>query len=192
MLLEEGLSLLRTEEESIQFCKNQKFNIGATTTKNQDHHQSSKSLIAAVSNIAANICNNKKITITPDPQNRCIWSNKKGLHITARNLDGAIPGLENPIIVWEIKEYWGKTKGGSKMSDAVYECHLVGREIRVFEAKSDIKIQHIVFIDGKEQWSHRKSDLARFIDLTNQGIIDLLFIGRDVETEWENYLVSNL
>ena len=52
------------------------------------------------------------------------------LRTLARRVDGACPGVVNPIAIWEIKEYWGKTKGGSKMSDAVYECHLVGRELR--------------------------------------------------------------
>jgi hypothetical protein len=114
------------------------------------------------------------------------------LHVTARNLDGAIPSLANPGIVWEIKEYWGKTKGGSKMSDAVYECNLVGRELREFEERTKARITHIVFVDGKEQWSHRQSDLKRFIDLFHQGIIDYLFVGRDVETEWEETLDSLL
>ena len=76
-----------------------------------------------------------------------------------------MPSLENPTLVWEIKEYWGKTKGGSKMSDAVYECHLVGLELRMFEEKIGRSIRHAVFVDGKEQWSHRKSDLLRFIEI---------------------------
>jgi hypothetical protein len=49
-----------------------------------------------------------------------------------------------------------------------------------------------VFIDGKVQWSFRKSDLYRFIDLLNQGIIDLLFIGKEVESEWESTLTGLL
>ena len=114
------------------------------------------------------------------------------LHVTARNLDGAIPSLANPTIIWEIKEYWGKTKGGSKMSDAVYECNLVGRELREFEERSSASIKHIVFVDGKEQWSHRQSDLKRFIDLFHQGIIDHLVVGREVETEWKKILQTLL
>jgi hypothetical protein len=62
------------------------------------------------------------------------------LHVSARNLDGAIPSLANPYLVWEIKEYWGKTKGGSKMSDAVYECHLVGLELRDFETRGGLTV----------------------------------------------------
>ena len=70
------------------------------------------------------------------------------------------------------------------MSDAVYECHLVGLELRMFEEKIGRSISHAVFVDGKEQWSHRKSDLLRFIDLHQQGLIDYLIIGREVETDW--------
>ena len=100
--------------------------------------------------------------------------------------------LANPGIIWEIKEYWGKTSGGSKMSDAVYECHLVGMEIRHFEEKARCKINHVVFVDGKDQWAVRQSDLNRFIDLLNQGLIDYLFVGKAIETEWEPTLTSLL
>lgn len=117
-----------------------------------------------------------------------MWLERNQLHVTARNLDGAIPGLTNPRVVWEIKEYWGKTSGGSKMSDAVYECNLVGRELREYEERSGVQVEHVVFVDGREQWHARKSDLARFVDLLNQGLIDTLIIGKDVETDWERSL----
>ncbi len=117
-----------------------------------------------------------------------MWFKERDLYVTARNLDGAIPCLVNPFVVWEIKEYWGKTKGGSKMSDAVYECLLVGRELREYEDKHGSKIYHVVFVDGKEQWDHRISDFIRFIDLYNQGIIDALMVGKEVESKWGNIL----
>lgn len=78
------------------------------------------------------------------------------------------------------------------MSDAVYECHLVGRELREFEDRTKTSVAHIAFVDGREQWGHRQSDLRRFIDLFNQGIIDYLLIGKEVETEWEGLLDSLL
>ncbi len=187
-LLLVALKSLRTEEEAIQFCESKSIDWKKTTTKSKDHHQSSKTLIATVTSIANQVCKKFQETIEPNPQKRCIWYIDKHLHITARNLDGAIPALRDPYIVWEIKEYWGKTGGGSKMSDAVYECHLVGREIRDYEKRSGHKISHIVFIDGKDQWNARKSDLARFIDLHNQGLIDHLFIGKTIEKEWAKVL----
>ena len=183
-LLKNSLLALRTEEEALAFCKRKKFAVGSTTTRNLSHHQSSKALIATVSGIARKACAEAGIGVDLDPQRRAIWFSGQGLHVSARNLDGAIPSLENPTAVWEIKEYWGKTSGGSKMSDAVYECQLVGLELRMFESKSGVSIDHIVFVDGKDQWNSRKSDLLRFIDLHQQGLIDHLIIGREVESEW--------
>jgi hypothetical protein len=187
-LLAHALDCLRTEEEAMDFCTKSTIEWKVTKTKSKDHHQSSKTLIATVSSIADQVCSKYGVTLDSDPQRRCIWYIDNKLHITARNLDGAIPALKDPYIVWEIKEYWGKTKGGSKMSDAVYECHLVGRELRDYEERSGHKVSHIVFLDGKEQWNARKSDLARFIDLHNQGLIDYLFIGKTIETEWKTNL----
>jgi hypothetical protein len=114
------------------------------------------------------------------------------LHVSARNLDGAIPALFRPILIWEIKEYWGQTNGGSKMSDAVYECALVGRELRDFERRAGGRVGHAVLLDGKEQWTARKSDLLRFYDLYCQGLIDKLFVGREIETEWQPYVRSSI
>lgn len=131
-LLKEALNLLRSEKEALSFCNKNKLYVGATNTKNKTHHQSSQALVAAVSGIAEKICSKAKSPVDLDPQRRAVWLSKNGLHVSARNLDGAIPSLENPSAIWEIKEYWGKTKGGSKMSDAVYECHLVGLELRTF------------------------------------------------------------
>jgi len=182
--------LLRDEKEALKFCKKLGVSVNKTTTRNQDHHQSSKALIAAVTEIANTVCNKKGLTLDANPQARCVWCSEKGLHVTARNLDGAIPSLANPVIIWEIKEYWGVTSGGSKMSDAVYEANLVGSELREFEENANFKIAHIVFVDGKEQWSSRKSDLFRFIDLTCQGIIDHLFVGKEVETGWQRILTE--
>ena len=184
VLLKIALETLRDEEAALGFCKKMKFPVKSTTTRNQTHHQSSKALIAAVSGIARKACADVGTEVELDPQRRAIWFSKHGLHVSARNLDGAIPSLENPYAVWEIKEYWGKTIGGSKMSDAVYECHLVGLELKTFESRSGVSIEHIVFVDGLEQWKSRKSDLMRFIDLHQQGFIDHLIIGREVESDW--------
>jgi hypothetical protein len=52
------------------------------------------------------------------------------------------------------------------------------------------RVLHIVFVDGKEQWSPRKSNIKWFIDLFHQGIVDHLVVGREVETEWKELLRS--
>lgn len=187
---------LRTEEEAMAFCLKSDFLVGKTSTKSNDHHQSSKAMVSAVSGIAKKVCEKYELELDDDPQKRCVWFSDNQLHVTARNLDGAIPSLINPFVIWEIKEYWGKTKGGSKMSDAVYECQLVGQELRTFEEKSKLKINHLVFLDGREQWSYRKSDLKRFVDLLNQGLIDNLIVGKEVEKQWceilENEIVASM
>jgi hypothetical protein len=185
---ERANNALRTEEEALAFCKKMEVEAGTNVTQLPGLHQSTKSLIAGVTAVAKLVCNEKGKQLVASPQRRCTWLGDNNLHVTARNLDGAIPALINPAIVWEIKEYWGKTKGGSKMSDAVYECNLVGRELREFEERTGAKITHLVFVDGKEQWSHRQSDMRRFIDLFHQGLIDDLFVGREVETDWRETL----
>lgn len=182
---------LRVEEKAIAYCRKLKVTPKQTTTQ-KDHHQSSKSLVATVSAVAQKVCKKSRIGIDANPQSRCVWLKENGLHVSVRNVDGAIPSLFNPKIIWEIKEYWGKTSGGSKMSDAVYECHLVGLELRTYEEKINSKITHAVFVDGAEQWSARKSDLNRFVDLLNQGLIDELFVGSMVEDEWEPTLAQLL
>lgn len=78
------------------------------------------------------------------------------------------------------------------MSDAVYECHLVGLELRDYEGRGGSRVTHVVFLDGADQWTSRKSDMRRFIDLLNQGLIDHLIVGREVEGEWEPLLHSLL
>jgi hypothetical protein len=184
-----ALGLLRTETEALAFCDHIGAKVSKVQTQSQDHHQSSAAMVAAVSYVAGEYCLAKGIGFAKTPDRRCVWLVNNHLHVTARNLDGVIPSLDSPRFVWEIKEYWGKTSGGSKMSDAVYECALVGRELREFEERSKASpITHAVFLDGKDQWDSRKSDLKRFVDLFHQGLIDHLFIGREVETEWAKTL----
>lgn len=187
--LRTATGLLRTEEEALAHCERLGVEVINTRTRSQDHHQSSKALVAAVSYTAGEHRRSRELGVDVAPTRRCVWLEGNHLHVTARNIDGAIPSLESPEAIWEIKEYWGKTKGGSKMSDAVYECALVGRELREFEERTGAsRVLHIAFVDGREQWSYRQSDLRRFVDLLHQGIIDHLFVGRDVETEWKNLL----
>lgn len=188
--LHNAFERFRTEEEANAFCRKLGVKVEKTRTRNKGHHQSSKALIAAVTTIASRVCAKYRVELESDPQRRCVWCTRQGLHVSARNLDGAIPGLLNPAVVWEIKEYWGQTSGGSKMSDAVYECNLVGRELREFEETAAVSVAHIVFLDGKAQWTTRRSDVVRFLDLFHQGLIDYLMVGRDVEGDWEPLLTK--
>lgn len=189
---EEAASKLRTKEEALAFCDQLRVEVLMTSTKLEGWTNSPKVMVAAVSNMARLVCEERGATIEPDPQRRCLWLNENDLHVSVRNLDGAIPALAYPKIVWEIKEYWGGGEGkagGSKMSDAVYEINLVGCELREFEDRTGHPhVHHIVFLDGKQQWTNRDSDLKRMIDLFYQGIIDHLIIGKEVEDEWAETL----
>lgn len=182
---------LRDEAAAVKACTDLKLTVGKTQTQSADHHQSSTAVVALVEYLVRKVCAAKNVPYNAAPQSRCVWVALHHLHVTARRIDGAIPGLANPEIIWEIKEYWGRG-GGSKMSDAVYECHLVGRELREFELVSGIRVCHMVFLDGLGQWSTRRSDLRRFVDLTNQGLIDHLIVGTDIETELEKILGAEL
>jgi hypothetical protein len=181
-------ALLRTEVEALAYCAKLGAVVAQVKTKSADHHQSSAAMVATVGAIALGKCQPLRLDVIIKPDRRCAWVDNDILHVTARNIDGAIPSLLHPAVIWEIKEYWGKTQGGSKMSDAVYECNLVGRELREFEERAKTRVNHVVFLDGKEQWGHRQSDLRRFIDLLHQGIIDQLIVGREVETQWGSLL----
>jgi hypothetical protein len=70
------------------------------------------------------------------------------------------------------------------MSDAIYECQLVGTELRLFESRAGTKIGHYVIFDGKTQWETRRSDLARAYDSLCSGRVDELVVGREVLTDW--------
>lgn len=188
----EAYGKLRNEESAVKACTDRGLTVEFTKTKSKDHHQSPKAVVALVNHIVRKVCAGKGLTFDPNPQSRCVWCTEKQLHMTARNLDGAIPGLANPLVVWENKEYWGGTEGGSKMSDAVYECNLVGRELREFEESSGVRVVHIVFLDGMTLWTARRSDLKRFVDLTNQGLIDHLFTGTEIEMSFEPALEAIL
>lgn len=189
-------SSLRTKDQAISYCERLKFKVGITSTKLEGWTNSPKAMVAAVTNIARATCAKTSLDLVESPQKRCVWVQNNALHVSARNLDGAIPSLFRPRIVWEVKEYWGGGEGkagGSKMSDAVYECNLVGRELREFEDRTGHqRVAHVVFLDGRDQWGARSSDLKRMVDLFHQGIIDYLFIGREVETDWSKTLTRLL
>jgi hypothetical protein len=189
--VEAAMSRLRTEDEANQFCKNLKVDVAVTRTRSADHHQATKPMVAAVGEIARRVCDRWSLRLVDNPQGRNVWLTRNHLHVSARRLDGSVSSLVNPFAVWEIKEYWGGglgKAGGSKMSDAVYECHLVGQELRSFERSSGARVRHFVFVDGRSQWGSRRSDLLRLLDLEAQGFVDRLFVGKDVEAVWENVL----
>ncbi|GAA4453886.1 DUF7687 domain-containing protein [Phytohabitans houttuyneae] len=179
------LSEMRTEDEAREdFMRLSAAEVQTYGTRMAGHHQSSKVLVATVEALMREVCLSHGMTANVNPQKRATYIADDYLWVSPRRLDGAFPSLVNPYAIWEIKEYWGKTSGGSKMSDAIYECQLVGTELRAFEDKHGIRIEHFVLLDGYEQWSVRRSDLRRAVDLLYSGLIDELIVGHQVIGSW--------
>lgn len=179
------LSLARTEEQAVaDYQKLSKRALDRYGTQSADHHQSSKVVVATIEVLTNTVSLDQGIQVNVDPQNRVAIVSGEHIWVSPRRLDGAIPSLFNPVGIWEIKEYWGTTKGGSKMSDAIYECQLVGQELRMFQGSYGPRILHYAIMDGAAQWGHRMSDMRRAVDLLCAGLLDELLVGREILTEW--------
>ncbi|QQC90594.1 hypothetical protein [Streptomyces alfalfae] len=179
------LALMRTEEQAkADYAGVSDQVLQSYGVKLEGYHKSSKALVNTVDAIVYRECRKSGVPVDTNPQSRAALVSDEHIWVSPRRLDGAIPGLLNPVAIWEIKEYWGKTGGGSKMSDAIYELHLVGLELRMFEDEFKIHVNHYAIMDGKDQWNSRKSDIRRAVDLLYSGILDELVVGREVLTEW--------
>lgn len=62
--------------------------------------------------------------------------NKELEGIMSRRFDGAFPSTINPILIWEIKEYYYTTTFGSRIADGVYETQLDGYEIKTIREET--------------------------------------------------------
>ena len=110
---------LRSEEESVADLRELgEVEIRRYGTQSADHHQSSRAAVGAVDVITRMVCEEERIGVNVSPQSRAIVMTTDLIWASPRRLDGALPGLINPVGIWEIKEYWGVKGGGSKMSDA--------------------------------------------------------------------------
>lgn len=185
----EMLSLMRTEEEAKEdFSTLSDKIVESYGVQIDGYHKSPKVLVNTVDAFVDAECLPTSTPVDKDPQSRAAIVSRDHIWVSPRRLDGAIPSLFNPVALWEIKEYWGKTSGGSKMSDAIYEIQLVGTELRLFEDEFGVHVNHYAILDGKHQWSARKSDLRRSVDLLYSGLLDELVVGREVLTEWPRIL----
>ncbi|MGC5342937.1 DUF7687 domain-containing protein [Streptomyces sp. DT171] len=179
------LAAMRTEEQAkADYATVSDQVLQSYGVKLKGYHKSSKALVNTVDAIVYRECRKTGVSVDTNPQSRAALVSDEHIWVSPRRLDGAIPDLLNPVAIWEIKEYWGKTNGGSKMSDAIYELHLVGLELRMFEDEFNVHVNHYAIIDGKDQWNSRKSDLRRAVDLLYSGILDELVVGGEVLTEW--------
>jgi len=124
-----------------------------------------------------------------DPQKLCfIIDGQKVIKTFARRFDGALPSIKNPKAVWEVKEYYGTTSFGSRVADGVYETLVDGLEINQITIDK-YKPKHFLFIDDKNTWwGMGKSYLCRIIDMLNMKLVDEVFFGKEVITEWPKTL----
>ena len=99
----------------------------------------------------------------------------------ARRLDGAFPGLANPIAIWEIKEYYSTKSFGSRVADGIFETQLDGMELMDLLNARGVKVYHCFFVDGHDTWWRQgKPYLCRIIDLINMGFVDEVLFGTEV------------
>lgn len=183
------LAQARTEEQAnADFAKLSDDVVAKYGTQSGDHHQSSKVVVKTVEVLTQAICLEEGLTVNVNPQKRASVISDTHIWTSPRRLDGALPSLLNPVGLWEIKEYWGgkasRSRGGSKMSDAIYECQLVGAELRAFEDLGGPRVRHYAMLDGADQWAARRSDLRRAVDLLCSGLLDALLVGNEVLDEW--------
>ena len=110
---------------------------------------------------------------------------------SSRRFDGAYPNIENPKLVWEIKEYYYATTFGSRVADGVYETQLDGFEFKELYERTGRKVYHVLFIDAyRTWWIQGKSYLCRLVDAMNSGVVDEVIVGREVLTRWPELLRS--
>lgn len=182
---DEALALMRTEEQAVaDYSLLSDEVLQSYGVQLDEYHKSPKVLVNTVDTVVYQKCQKVGIPVNTNPQSRAVIVSDRHIWVSPRRLDGALPDLLNPVALWEIKEYWGKTGGGSKMSDAIYELHLVGLELRMFEDEFGVHVNHYAIMDGRHQWDSRKSDVRRAVDLLYSGLLDELVVGSEVLTEW--------
>ncbi len=112
---------------------------------------------------------------------------------SSRRFDGAYPGISNPSIVWEIKEYYYATTFGSRVADGVYETQLDGFEFKDLYDRTGYKVYHVLFVDAyRTWWTQGKSYLCRLIDAINFGTVDEVIFGHEVLERWPEILRENI
>jgi hypothetical protein len=103
------------------------------------------------------------------------------LRTLARRVDGAFPGIVNPVAVWEIKEYYHTTTFGSRVADGVYETLLDGMELQELREHEGIDVKHYLAIDAHYTWwTCGRSYLCRMVDMLHMGYVDEILVGREV------------
>lgn len=115
-----------------------------------------------------------------------VWDEDRNIiGASSRRFDGAFPTIQNPLAVWEIKEYYYATTFGSRVADGVYETQLDGHEFKNLYSRTGRRIFHVLFIDAYQTWWVKgKSYLCRIMDALNEGTVDEVIVGREVLERW--------
>ena len=118
-------------------------------------------------------------------------SDHKPTRTFARRLDGAFPSINNPEACWEIKEYYGTTTFGSRVSGGVYETMLDGAEIEEMRENTGTSVLHYLIVDDYFTWWVKgRSYLCRMVDMLNGGSVDEILFGREVLQRWPEIVSS--
>lgn len=120
-----------------------------------------------------------------DPRNlTLVTKNSFPIRTLARRVDGCYPGIIDPKVIWEIKEYYYTTTFGSRVADGVYESLLDGMELEELEENEHLKVEHYLIVDSKYTWwVCGRSYLCRLIDMLNMGYVDVILFGKEVIDE---------
>ncbi len=114
-----------------------------------------------------------------------ITKHNRPVRTLSRWMDGAYPNINNPVAVWEIKEYYGTTTFGSRVADGIYETMLDGLELSELAKNEGIHVKHYLIVDDYfTWWDCGKSYLCRLVDMLHMGLVDEVLFGREVLTRW--------
>ncbi len=103
------------------------------------------------------------------------------LRTLSRRVDGALPGVVNPVALWEIKEYYYTTTFGSRVADGVYETLLDGMELEEMQEHEGRQVEHMLALDAHFTWWVKgRSYLCRIIDMLHMGYVDEVLFGYEV------------
>lgn len=107
--------------------------------------------------------------------------NSMPLRTLSRRVDGALPGVVNPVAIWEIKEYYYTTTFGSRVADGVYETLLDGMELEEMREHEGRHVEHMLALDARYTWWEMgRSYLCRIIDMLHMGYVDVVLFGYEV------------
>lgn len=118
----------------------------------------------------------------PDPRQLTTFTkDEMPLRTLSRRVDGALPGVVNPVAIWEIKEYYYTTTFGSRVADGVYETLLDGMELEEMREHEGRNVEHMLALDAHYTWWEcGRSYLCRIVDMLNMGYVDEVLFGYEV------------